>query len=320
MLGVNANNPIGGAKRAAESALVSGVRGSRGRGGSGTYPRPAPRSWNAYDGPVLLDVTGASVEELSSTGAAFVDQLNEASGRLRLAPLLILAALALFFLTPLYVGIPAAAAAAPAVTWLWQRDDARKTVVAYYEPGTEPAWLMAIAKTLNGPDLPLRSWRINAAGSTETTHQWKVNAGATKVISRQRLSYGVKGPRVLDANVPVPTLTAGRKALHFLPDRLLVRDGKRFSDVALETIAVDFSPQRFIEEGTVPRDAQRVGTTWRFVNVNGTPDRRFNNNRQLPIMLYGRLTLFTSEGLNWIVDFSRPNFASELARLIQEAR
>jgi hypothetical protein len=35
---------------------------------------------------------------------------------------------------------------------------------------------------------------------------------------------------------------------------------------------------RFIEDGPVP------DTTWRFVNKNGTPDRRFDNNRRLPVM------------------------------------
>ena len=31
--------------------------------------------------------------------------------------------------------------------------------------------------------------------------------------------------------------------------------------------------------------------TWQYANKSGGPDRRFNNNRQLPICLYGILSL-----------------------------
>src|SRR4029079_2290425 len=99
----------------------------------------------------------------------------------------------------------------------------------------------------------------------------------------------------------------------------LVREGGRFADVDYDTVRADGGPQRFIEDGSVPRDSQQVDTTWRFVNVNGSPDRRFNNNRQLPIMLYGRLTVTTTGGLNWIIDTSRPAFAERLTTIISSA-
>lgn len=38
--------------------------------------------------------------------------------------------------------------------------------------------------------------------------------------------------------------------------------------------------------------------TWRFVNKKGGPDRRFNNNRQLPIAQYGFIQLQSQSGMN----------------------
>ena len=61
----------------------------------------------------------------------------------------------------------------------------------------------------------------------------------------------------------------------------------------------------FIEEEGVPSDAEVVGHTWRFVNKSGGPDRRFNNNRQIPKVLYLQMRLRSSEGLRKVLYFSR---------------
>lgn len=59
-----------------------------------------------------------------------------------------------------------------------------------------------------------------------------------------------------------------------------------------------FRSARFIEEETPPVDAAVVDQTWRQVNRNGGPDRRFNDNRELPIGLYGKIDLRASNGVN----------------------
>jgi DNA polymerase-3 subunit epsilon len=124
---------------------------------------------------------------------------------------------------------------------------------------------------------------------------------------------------VLATNIAVPTISSGRQALHLLPDRVLVRNGRRFSDAPYSALRVSVAPERFIETGPVPRDSQQVGTTWRFVNKSGGPDRRFNNNRQIPVMLYGRVELATTQGLHWIVDVSRLATAELVGQTIEGA-
>ena len=58
------------------------------------------------------------------------------------------------------------------------------------------------------------------------------------------------------------------------------------------------STTRFIEDGWVPSDGTVVDRTWRYVNKNGGPDRRFNNNAQLPIVKYGVLYVSSATGVN----------------------
>jgi hypothetical protein len=95
---------------------------------------------------------------------------------------------------------------------------------------------------------------------------------------------------------------------------------KKYADLPYAAVGAQIQPQRFIESEPPPTDAQRVGTTWQYANKSGGPDRRFKNNRQLPIMLYGRLTLTGPQGLLMVWDFSRPDVAESLAGALNRMR
>lgn len=63
---------------------------------------------------------------------------------------------------------------------------------------------------------------------------------------------------------------------------------------------------RFVESEGVPRGAQRIDTTWQYGNKKGGPDRRFRNNRELPVMQYSLLALVSSSGLKALFMCSDP--------------
>jgi hypothetical protein len=153
----------------------------------------------------------------------------------------------------------------------------------------------------------------------QNTYQYKVNSGASEIVKRVGARRSLKGPKLLATNIAVPSLESGRQGLHFLPDRLLIRDGKRFSDVDYGALSSGCSPQRFIESNRKPRDGQQVDTTWQYVNVKGGPDKRFKNNRKLPVMLYGEVDLSAPGGLHWLMQFSRAPLAEALARTLSAA-
>jgi hypothetical protein len=73
-------------------------------------------------------------------------------------------------------------------------------------------------------------------------------------------------------------------------------------------LAVKSTP--FIEDEQPPADAQRVGTTWRYVNKSSGPDRRFNNNREMLIMKYTEIHLASSTGLNEMLQVSNETAAA----------
>jgi DNA polymerase III subunit epsilon len=208
----------------------------------------------------------------------------------------------------------------PVVVWLHQRDRARRSVVAFYDVEDEHArWFSELVETFEGLLSMSKAWRLNAAGEVQSTYQYKVNSGANEIVKRVNAPRTLAGPKLLATNIALPTLQAGRQALHFLPDRLLIRDGNRFSDLDYGSLQAVSRSQRFIENQSVPRDGQQVDTTWRFVNVKGGPDRRFNNNRQLPVMLYGEIDLSAAKGLHWLMMFSNAPLAQRLAQALSTA-
>ncbi|KAA0948948.1 hypothetical protein FQ186_03670 [Pseudomonas sp. ANT_H14] len=82
----------------------------------------------------------------------------------------------------------------------------------------------------------------------------------------------------------------------------------------------------FQEDQAVPSDAKITGYGWKHENKNGSRDRRFNDNKQIPWVTYGRLSLKSDRGIHEEYLFSAAvlskAFAGEFYRLalaVQEA-
>jgi len=93
-----------------------------------------------------------------------------------------------------------------------------------------------------------------------------------------------------------------------MPDRVFVLQNGTWGAVDYEHLKVEVGSTRFIEEEGVPHDSVVVDHTWRYVNKNGGPDRRFNNNAQLPICSYQVVNFTSSHGMNILLNASSHNF------------
>lgn len=259
--------------------------------------------------------------DLAPTGPGdLVDQLNQAASHFPLSLVALIAIVVLAVAVKGVVAIVVLAIGLPGALWLGLRDKAKRVVVAFYDVEDEHAlWLTELVVAFEALASADRLWRVTQSGNVHTTHQYKVNSGASRLINRIGAKANLRGPKLLATNIAVPSVTCGRQGLHFLPDRLIVRDGRRFSDVSYKALDTSFNASRFIEEGRVPRDGQQVDTTWRFVNVKGGPDRRYNNNRKLPVMLYGNIELASQGGLHWLLQCSHAPVAKAAAAVISRA-
>ncbi|WP_217605210.1 hypothetical protein [Chitinophaga sp. GbtcB8] len=106
-------------------------------------------------------------------------------------------------------------------------------------------------------------------------------------------------------NVKVPNINLRNTELYFFPERLIIKRGNHFAAIFYKFLTIDSKITRFIEEEPLSSDAVVVGHTWKYLNKNGTPDRRFNDNRQLPICSYSEYTIRSNSGVHEIITTSK---------------
>ena len=309
---------------------------------------PSPQTHQPFSTHTLPNsfvIETADVSRLTETSINdLLKQINEKASEMRFAPWAIAATIAgtivgafvLFvFMAPLadvfvadresavgvatvaaFVGAIGIATAGSILSWrIHKGDELKRTTPLFYELEPEAAAKFnAIQRACHSLSQSARIWRVH---TNQPTWDWKRNAGASALITRQTILVGLQRPPYIATNVDVWSIRLSDMALFFLPDYIFVRQRSQYGAVSYDSLAVSYSPTRFIEDQGVPQDAQIVDYTWRFVNKKGGPDRRFSNNRQLPIAQYGFIQLQSKTGLNIHLNVSNPEAANRFADGLQ---
>ncbi|AQX13744.1 MULTISPECIES: DUF4236 domain-containing protein [Elizabethkingia] len=93
--------------------------------------------------------------------------------------------------------------------------------------------------------------------------------------------------------------------IYFYPGFIVMFSNKdNFAVIGINEINLDHNYVRFTETGVIPSDTKIIDRTWAKVNKNGTRDKRFKGNYQIPVVRYGEIRLKTSTGLNEEYEFS----------------
>lgn len=146
-------------------------------------------------------------------------------------------------------------------------------------------------------------WRITQA--TRNVNK-KYSGGASSSVARIPCKVSTSLPFPFKASISAVSIQAGKETFIFLPDKLLVMQAFKIGALSYEDIQATAETTRFIENDAVPKDAEIVGSTWKYINKSGGPDKRFKDNKELPICLYGELNLTSTSGLNTSILFSNP--------------
>lgn len=318
--------------------ISGGVGGFRYRRSLSTAPNRTPARFpGSQDVPALAEGDVApnivsteihdtlSVLELTDSDSdGLLQSMNE---QRRKTPLWPFVAGALFFLYllltnakttwPGAVHFALAAAMAALLGWVYWRDKMQKVTVLFFEPDAVTAdHFEALSRALSSA---ASMHKLKAVLSTSRYADRKYSAGASEGLkfSQASLSLG-QGPGVV-ANVNVPVVKTGRTTLAFYPDRILAFQGNSVGAIAYNSLSAAEERIRFVENESVPGDAHVIDRTWQYVNRNGGPDRRFKNNRELPICAYSQLNVSTQSGLDIRLMGSREHgfelFASALSQM-----
>jgi len=144
--------------------------------------------------------------------------------------------------------------------------------------------------------------------STQQITDQKHNSGATRGIFRIAVRH-IHRHRLpssfLKTNILIPCIILKNTEMYFFPERLILKRGDKFGSVFYKNISIDSTNVRFIEEENLPADADVIGYTWKYLNKNGGPDRRFSVNPKIPICLYTEYNFKSDNGINEVITTSK---------------
>lgn len=101
-------------------------------------------------------------------------------------------------------------------------------------------------------------------------------------------------------------------------DKSEIRNETNFAIIGINELNFQQNYTRFTETSTVPRYSKIIGQTWAKVNKNGTRDKRFKSNYQIPVVRYGNIRLSTQTGLREEYEFSNYEFTEEFGKAFRE--
>lgn len=115
---------------------------------------------------------------------------------------------------------------------------------------------------------------------------------------------------IVTETTPLRLMNKNGGDLYFYPGFVIVHEqAYNFAIVDYSEFDVEFIDTQFVESDPVPKDAQIIGQTWAKVNKDGSRDKRFNGNYQIPIARYGRINFKSATGMNESYLFSNFKYA-----------
>jgi hypothetical protein len=277
-------------------------------------PTPAPivNTLQVADQPIL---TASASHLQDSTSADLLAEIREKHRKVRFGPIvgvafLIVMVMLLSIKPPLWIPLALAPIFIVLFIVISRGDYEQKLVELNYElDDAARAKYVSLLNTLQKVAGSARIWQVTSQSKFADR---KYNAGAGTLLTRKAISFQLSSPPYVKTEVAVWSLALDSQILYFFPDRILVYEGNQVGAVKYETLTISAKQIQFIESDGVPSDTRVVGYTWQYVNKNGGPDRRFSNNRQIPQVLYGEITLNSSDGMNFILQTSDPQRAYDI--------
>jgi hypothetical protein len=135
--------------------------------------------------------------------------------------------------------------------------------------------------------------------SHQATDKFRERTTAYMRVGRQRVPFRLDTCDLIEWEQKVPHLPNSKGGDIFLyPGFILYRAARgAFSVIDYHDVNGTAALVSFQEEEGVPSDSKVIGQAWAKANKDGSPDRRFAENHQIPVTQYGELTLKSETGL-----------------------
>ena len=134
-------------------------------------------------------------------------------------------------------------------------------------------------------------WQIDNFEFNDTV---RTRSSVGLLMDRKQVRFSQKEIDVVYAHKkPLNISTINGKEFFIYPCLIIAfqpNTGK-FDVFPINEFVCNFSLMTYVENEIVPSDSKVDHYTWEKVNKNGSPDRRFSNNSQIPVARYGKLDL-----------------------------
>lgn len=140
--------------------------------------------------------------------------------------------------------------------------------------------------------------------------------GGENILDTEDIRFVVGNPERSHTNLSVPGLICSQFELWFFPQFLLMQKSlSTFGAATYSNFRVEIKEGTLITNDYWP-NAEVVGTTWRYVNKDGSPDRRYSANEQLNIIRIWELDLI-SDSDRFDFQTTNINAAQAIAKAFQ---
>jgi len=149
-------------------------------------------------------------------------------------------------------------------------------------------------------------WDIKSFTATDKFHE---RTTVSAKVNRQSITFSLGNCDLIQWEQKVPHLQNAKGGDLFLfPGFILYRAAKEaFSVIDYHDIRGTSMLIQFQEQESVPKDSKVIGQAWVKANKDGSRDKRFANNYQIPIALYGGFSMKSDSGLWEEFQFSDPD-------------
>lgn len=133
-----------------------------------------------------------------------------------------------------------------------------------------------------------RTWAI-----VSSTRNTELKSSAYSLVEKSTVILKTGQFSYLRSAFQIPMFPGGERSPYYFYPRFVICGSSidNFEVYAIDRIDFRYKSTRFIEEGSRPSDAKQVDTTYKYVNKNGGPDRRFSYNPMIPVLLYGDIKI-----------------------------
>jgi hypothetical protein len=171
--------------------------------------------------------------------------------------------------------------------------------------------LKAFYEEISKIDESEKIWLVKTA---DRHNDPKRHAGAKTSVSRSEENYCQSFIDGIETNVFIPCI--GRR-LYFFPDVILLSKREEIKPIFYDKMEIQLLAQQFREDGEVPSDSEEIGSSWLKVNLkDGSPDRRYKENRQIPIMKYCEIKIKSNDGFSFRIMTSNYEIGQTVANTL----